>query len=1142
MEKETVYNNTLVSGAADETLTYTRYVKDESSGKSTKELLDEKVNKTDQLGTTQIADKAVTTEKLENKSVTTDKLDAASVTTDKVADANITTPKLADSSVETEKINNKAVTTDKLNDGAVVNSKLSPNAVTSEKIKDESVITEKLNDRAVTTEKVEEKAITNTKIGDSAVDGRTISEASVEKKHLANDSVATEKLQDSAITSDKIHTDAVTEEKIKDSSVSNSKLADNSVGTSKIKDGNITNEKVANNTLTQDKLDPELRKVIQAATGLPENLVEVIQDVDKEIKTLHSKDTDIQSQITDKQQQITAHDKDIELLQTRSTQMEQTINNIAATGGASVANTVAYTNTTSGLESVNAQGAIDELAAKNKTQDATISAKANAEDVSSQMQTEQERVNTEFAKKFDKESILQESGDAEDKVMSQKAVSAKLSDLQGNLIIANTNLLLDSPSKGFVHTNGNIFVYPNNEFYIMYPAIPVKEGITYNYVGEVLDNVVYAVAFYSYEGKMLGGLGKNDLSNDYKNGSITAPEGSVFAIISAKEQERERVSFTATSSYYSNFNLNVLEKLGNLIGTKLDKNLIFNNYYSQKTCLEYTDNIPQKGILDFKFYASDNILEDKNITWLTTKLGFYNNLVFIQGYAIKDGKNTIWTIVFEEGVSEQPKGIRVLDGGNLFEFENNTVQIQAHITIDFDIIKGTYDFYGTIHPMSLSSMDYEYVSFNRIGLIQKDVSQRDYPYSDGIKNIITVIPSAVKKSENLTVGLVSTAMSIERKAIEIILGNPIPDSSFWNYFYAKYVDTFGPGNYVAFIRAKRQGTSKCLLQAMDDKGANLVSIDISNQLTDNYKLFSVNVELTKTQSIYVGVASIQSSSSVFAGDVIDISLIGFAKDRTTKSIGSDIYTINDIIDLAKDNDDWNIEKEASMAIFQGIPSVGMIGDSLMSGATYNHYDKENPIKDREGFEWWRVLERESGAKYFDFAKGGLSTKSWLDIYLGTATKPENKCCAYIIGLGVNDEYFLGIDYLGTPDDIDINNPDNNKDTYYGNYAKIIQKLTSFNNRAKFFLLTEPRKINDLDSKWNGAVRYIANLFSNCYTVDLQDLYNDIYLRGFINNTKGPQAHYPSIAYCYMAKLIERAIGDTIIKNAKDFVDIQFGAE
>lgn len=348
MAKETVYNNTLVSGAADETLTYTRYIKDESSGKSTKELLDEKVNKTDQLGTTQIADKAVTTEKLENESVTTDKLDSASVTTDKVADANITTSKLADSSVETEKINNKAVTTDKLNDGAVDNSKLSPNSVTSEKIKDESIITEKLNDRAVTTEKVEEKAITNQKLGNQSVDGRVVREASLETKHFANGSVTTEK----------------------------------------IKDSSVTNEKVADDTLGIEKFDPELRKTIQAATGLPEDLSQMIQDVDKSVKQLKEKDTDLQSQINDKQQQITANDDDISLLQTRSTQMEEAIKSISASGGASQASAVTYENTESGLDSVTAQGAIDELARK----------------------------------KFNKENISQEFGDSKDKVVSQFAL------------------------------------------------------------------------------------------------------------------------------------------------------------------------------------------------------------------------------------------------------------------------------------------------------------------------------------------------------------------------------------------------------------------------------------------------------------------------------------------------------------------------------------------------------------------------------------------------------------------------------------------------------------------------------------------------------------------------------------------------
>lgn len=364
MAKETVYNNTLVSGAADETLTYTRYVKDESSGKSTKELLDEMVNKTDKLGTTQIADKAVTTEKLDNESVTTDKLDAASVTTEKVADANITTSKLADSSVETEKINNKAVTTDKLNDGAVDNSKLSPNAVTSEKIKDESIITEKLNDRAVTTEKVEEKAITNAKLGDKSVDGRVVREASLESKHFSNESVTTEKVARKSITKDKLADNAVDASQVVDGSIDNAKLSPDSVTTEKIKDGSVTNEKIADNTLGIGKLDPELRKTIQAATGLPEDLNQMIQDIDQSVKQLHEKGTDLQSQIDDKQQQITANDEDISLLQARSTQMEETIKSIAATGGASQATAVTYNNEKSKLTAVNIQSAVDEVVDK----------------------------------------------------------------------------------------------------------------------------------------------------------------------------------------------------------------------------------------------------------------------------------------------------------------------------------------------------------------------------------------------------------------------------------------------------------------------------------------------------------------------------------------------------------------------------------------------------------------------------------------------------------------------------------------------------------------------------------------------------------------------------------------------------------
>lgn len=162
-------------------------------------------------------------------------------------------------------------------------------------------------------------------------------------------------------------------------SVGNSNLQDGSVSNEKLEDGSITNEKLAENSITKDKLkdntigieklDPELRQTINAATGLPENLVETIQNIDDTLKDHQSQLDDKQSQIDDKQQQITANDEDISLLQTRSTQMEETIKSIAATGGASQATAVTYNNEKSKLTAVNIQSAVDEVVDKTAIKD-----------------------------------------------------------------------------------------------------------------------------------------------------------------------------------------------------------------------------------------------------------------------------------------------------------------------------------------------------------------------------------------------------------------------------------------------------------------------------------------------------------------------------------------------------------------------------------------------------------------------------------------------------------------------------------------------------------------------------------------------------------------------------------------------------
>lgn len=152
------------------------------------------------------------------------------------------------------------------------------------------------------------------------------------------------------------------------------------------------------------------------------------QTVEKEIQDINSRHNDLSSkheslsstvsehtkQIESNQSQITANksaqdekntslDANMAKLNTRDDQITELVKGVTATGGASVATAVTYDNTSSQLTSATVQGAVDELQGS----------------------------------KINKTSISQKSGWSEDKVMSQKAVSNKLSDLTSNDFVSS---------------------------------------------------------------------------------------------------------------------------------------------------------------------------------------------------------------------------------------------------------------------------------------------------------------------------------------------------------------------------------------------------------------------------------------------------------------------------------------------------------------------------------------------------------------------------------------------------------------------------------------------------------------------------------------------------------------------------------
>lgn len=105
---------------------------------------------------------------------------------------------------------------------------------------------------------------------------------------------------------------------------------------------------------------------------------------------------------------LTGDTENLQQIGEKTHQLEDSIKNIAATGGASTAAAVTFDNVASGMTAVNAQGAIEELNTKYKTQDTELSKKANITDVTSQIQVEKNRVDTELNKKFDKEEYAKD--------------------------------------------------------------------------------------------------------------------------------------------------------------------------------------------------------------------------------------------------------------------------------------------------------------------------------------------------------------------------------------------------------------------------------------------------------------------------------------------------------------------------------------------------------------------------------------------------------------------------------------------------------------------------------------------------------------------------------------------------------------
>ena len=224
-------------------------------------------------------------------------------------------------------------------------------------------------------------------------------------------------------------------------------------------------------------------------------------------------------------------------------------------------------------------------------------------------------------------------------------------------------------------------------------------------------------------------------------------------------------------------------------------------------------------------------------------------------------------------------------------------------------------------------------------------------------------------------------------------------------------------------------------------------------------------------------------------------------------------------------------------------TMAFVGDSLSSGEFENRSESGEPTyHDMFEYSWGQYIARKNGLKAYSFSRGGMTTREYVESFAEAKGywDPDKAAQAYVIALGVNDLFFKGIE-LGSIDDVDVNDRNNNQPTYMGYYATIIARYKEISPDAKFFLVTFPHSTTPgREDKIRGMINGLYDLakaFDNTYVINLYE-YGPVYDDEFYEHF-GLYGHLNPQGYIFTARIIDSYIDYIIRKNPKDFAAAGF---
>lgn len=227
------------------------------------------------------------------------------------------------------------------------------------------------------------------------------------------------------------------------------------------------------------------------------------------------------------------------------------------------------------------------------------------------------------------------------------------------------------------------------------------------------------------------------------------------------------------------------------------------------------------------------------------------------------------------------------------------------------------------------------------------------------------------------------------------------------------------------------------------------------------------------------------------------------------------------------------------AIFR---KVAVVGDSLSSGEMESlKPNGEKGYHDYFEYSWGQFMARAAGCEVLNFSRGGMTASEYMESF-GEANgffDKDKACQAYIIALGVND-ILNRHDEVGSVRDIDLNDYRNNKKTFAGYYASVIQKYREISPKSRIFLMTmvpNDKRAGEGIEAHRKLLYDIAKLFDFVYVLDFceyapphdEEFRKHFYLGGHLN----------AMGYLLTAQQVMSYIDYIIRNNYEDFSQTAF---